>query len=186
MLNGFCFRIYLLLERIIAAVIITAINARVPHFSRLRWLLRSGMSGMKAIDRNCRTRDFTWIQAFTVSAFTMVVFGIVGADSSFAAELTQFPGLPDPGKATQLNVQAGTTDNGAGKAAAVLRGPDSSLQLCVTAKYTSGQSRDWTGGVSYKADPADVVRVDADGMVVPLRNGKSTITVTGANGLSGS
>ena len=60
------------------------------------------------------------------------------------------------------------------------------MQLCVTAKYTSGQSRDWTGGVSYKADPADVVRVDADGMVVPLRNGKATITVTGANGLTGS
>ena len=144
---------------------------------------------MKAIDRNCRrARSCTQAKAFRWTTPALALVSLLLACPAFAAESMQFPGLPDPGKAAQLLIAAGSTQNAtpAAESHTVLRGPDSSLQLCVTAKYTTGQLRDWTGKVTYTVAPEGIVRVDAAGTVIPLHDGKATITAAGAEGLSAS
>lgn len=98
-----------------------------------------------------------------------------------AADKPEAPGLGDPGKLTAVEITAGIpTEEGA-----VLRGRDARLQLIVTGKFESGQSRDYTRDVTYKIEPKDVVNVDETGMVTPITNGDATITATSKEGVVG-
>ena len=107
-----------------------------------------------------------------------------------AVNKKSFPGLPDPGKPVALLIEtagAPAAPAAAGKpAVATLRGPDARLQFVVTGKYDSGQVRDWTHQVTYAAQPANVVRIEPTGTVIPLADGRATVTVKGPGGLSAS
>jgi hypothetical protein len=63
-----------------------------------------------------------------------------------------------------------------------LVGKHSRQQLAVTAQLAPEQVRDVTRGVTYAAEPSNVVQVDAGGMVVPLADGAATVTAKAADG----
>ncbi len=67
-----------------------------------------------------------------------------------------------------------------------LRGPDARQQLLVTAKIGNGALRDYTRHVTYEALPAGVVRVEKDGLVVPVSDGAAQITAKSSGGLTAS
>ena len=66
----------------------------------------------------------------------------------------------------------------------MLRGRDAKLQLLVTAELDNGWLRDFTREAAYCVAPANVVKIDKSGMVLPLSDGTATITAAGAGGLS--
>jgi hypothetical protein len=80
---------------------------------------------------------------------------------------------------------AGTDEKDAGKPAKLV-GPDARLQLILTAKFADGKLADWTGQAKYSAAPEGVVRVDASGQVVPLKDGTATVKAVGAGGAAAS
>ena len=59
----------------------------------------------------------------------------------------------------------------------VLRGRDARLQLIVTGKYSSGQSRDLTRNVTWAFSEPGIVEITEDGFVTPLADGDVTVTV---------
>ena len=63
-----------------------------------------------------------------------------------------------------------------------LVGKHARQQLAVTAQLTPEQVRDVTRGVTYTAEPSNVVQVDANGMVVPLADGAAAVTAKAADG----
>ncbi len=50
-------------------------------------------------------------------------------------------------------------------------------QMIVTGHYASGQKHDLTHDVAYDVDAGQVLNVNAEGLVIPLTDGESTITV---------
>jgi len=85
----------------------------------------------------------------------------------------QAPGLGNPGKLTTIVVDSGRVKDGA----FLLSGRDASQQLVVTGQYDSGQTRDLTGKVQYKAEPDGIVTVDATGYVAPVKEGTAKVRV---------
>jgi hypothetical protein len=67
-----------------------------------------------------------------------------------------------------------------------LPGPDARQQLLATARFSNGSLRDWTRQVSYSVAPANVVKIDRNGLVLPIADGKATITAKDSGGLSAS
>jgi hypothetical protein len=63
-----------------------------------------------------------------------------------------------------------------GAPAITLRGKDAHQQLLVTGKFNGGELRDYTHQATYTAEPAGIVKVDAEGVVTPATNGSATIT----------
>lgn len=63
-------------------------------------------------------------------------------------------------------------------AVATLRGGDARLQLLVSGTGSDGQQWDLTRAVTYSAEPADAVRIDASGLVVPLADAAVTVTAS--------
>ena len=61
---------------------------------------------------------------------------------------------------------------------AILRGPDASQQLIVTAEYAGEDvpARDVTHEVTFKTEPEGILQVDEKGEVTPVANGVATIT----------
>lgn len=115
----------------------------------------------------------------------IAMMAALSAAHSFADEPTPPapPHISHPaGQINALSIQAGSTDETSVGAVttphATLPGPDSRLQLVVTARYTSGEVRDCTGSVSYVAAPAGIIKVNADGSVVPLADGSATVTIS--------
>ena len=98
----------------------------------------------------------------------LAVFNPLQAAEEKPAKLA-VPGLGDPGQLVGVQIE----DTGAFN----LSGPDASLQLVVTGKYSSQQLRDLTQAVTYQATPENIVRVDAQGIVTPVADGKATIKV---------
>ncbi|HZE97620.1 MAG TPA: DUF1549 and DUF1553 domain-containing protein [Planctomycetota bacterium] len=83
------------------------------------------------------------------------------------------PEAPAP---ASLSIQAaGTDDQDAGKAAS-LTGPESRLQVVVTATLPGGRLVDWTGAAKYTAAPEGIVTIDETGLVTPLKEGTATVT----------
>ena len=107
----------------------------------------------------------------------LLAAGPTWADETEQAPAVQIPGLGDPGKLTAVQFEAFPLDT--------LVGRDARRQLVVNGRYSSGQVRDLTSKVSYQTEPAGVVRVETDGLVIPLADGKVKVTAT-AEGLSGS
>ena len=85
----------------------------------------------------------------------------------------QAPGLGNPGKLTAVVVDSGRVKDGV----FILSGRDASQQLVVTGQYDSGQVRDLTGKVQYKAEPDGIVTVDATGYVAPVKEGTAKVRV---------
>lgn len=69
-------------------------------------------------------------------------------------------------------------DSGIAGAVATLRGGDARLQLIVSGTRADGQQQDVTRVVTFSAEPAEAVRIDADGLVTPLSDAGVTITAT--------
>ena len=65
-----------------------------------------------------------------------------------------------------------------------LRGPDARQQVVVSLTADDGRPRDVTRAVTFTAEPADVVAVDATGLVTPLRDGAATVTARTGDGLA--
>lgn len=84
-------------------------------------------------------------------------------------------GLGDPGALTGLRIEPNLDGKGV-----LVRGRDARQQLFVTGAYSSGQLRDHTRTVQYAVEPADLVEIDANGHLVPRKDGKGVIRVTGS------
>ncbi len=69
-------------------------------------------------------------------------------------------------------------DSGIAGAVATLRGGDARLQLIVSATGRDGQLWDVTRAVTFSAEPADAVRIDSNGLVVPLADAPITVTAS--------
>jgi hypothetical protein len=65
-----------------------------------------------------------------------------------------------------------------------LRGTEAKQQLVLTAVAEGGPVRDATREVRYQISPANIARIDTNGLVVPLADGKATITAKAASGIS--
>jgi len=65
-----------------------------------------------------------------------------------------------------------------------LVGPDARLQLVVTKQLDDGRAEDVTRVATFKMEPADVITIDATGLVSPLADGEATVTITSEDGLS--
>ncbi|MEK6235336.1 MAG: DUF1549 and DUF1553 domain-containing protein, partial [Planctomycetales bacterium] len=87
------------------------------------------------------------------------------------------PGLGDPGKLQELVFE--------GAKELTLRGPDARLQLIVTGKYESGQTRDLTREVTYDLSPKGIVSVGSTGLALPEADGKVNVTVKTKDGMVG-
>jgi hypothetical protein len=119
--------------------------------------------------------------ATLASLFCFAITGALGLSgpiaSSTAAEAVVAASLPGPGpikdlQIEKLEIETGQTVNGA----ATLSGLDARQQLVVTAHLAGGQLRDLTHDVVYEAVPAGIVTVDKTGQLVPLVDGRTTIT----------
>ena len=106
---------------------------------------------------------------------------------STALTLLVLAALASPDEAerpsTLLLHAAGADEKDAGKGA-TLTGPDSRIQISVTATYGDGRLRDWTSKVTYTATPTGVVEIDTQGRVTPKGNGRAEVVAKGAGGLS--
>jgi hypothetical protein len=65
-----------------------------------------------------------------------------------------------------------------------LAGKHARQQLAVTLEQPAGQARDTTRAVSYVAEPAGIVQVDAAGLVTPLADGSATVIAKSTDGAS--
>src|SRR5215213_198467 len=92
------------------------------------------------------------------------------------------PKAAAPRKVVSLNVIAGSGGEGQPLR---LRGADARQQLLVTAKLDDGTLRDETRAVKYDIKPANVVKVDTNGFLVPIGDGTATITARAPNGTNG-
>jgi hypothetical protein len=68
------------------------------------------------------------------------------------------------------------------KAGIVLKGADARLQLIVTGDLDSNGVADLTRAVTLSAAPANVVNINANGLVTPAADGRATITAKSADG----
>lgn len=66
----------------------------------------------------------------------------------------------------------------------VLRGPDARRQLVLDGMYADQPIRDVTHLAQFEVHPAGIVQVNADGLVLPLADGKATIVAKGPAGLT--
>jgi hypothetical protein len=90
----------------------------------------------------------------------------------------KLPALPDPGELQRIAVEYGL----ASTEGFTLAGRDARQQLVVTGHYASGQVRDLTHSVGYAAEPTGIVEVDSTGLVSPMAEGRTTLTVRHPNG----
>jgi hypothetical protein len=87
-------------------------------------------------------------------------------------------------KATALTLHA-QTDGTPGEVLR-LRGPDARQQVLATASLPDSSARDVTRQVSYEVAPENIVKIGKSGLLVPLHNGKATVTAKTSDGLSAS
>ncbi|HKS38357.1 MAG TPA: hypothetical protein VJW76_14280, partial [Verrucomicrobiae bacterium] len=104
---------------------------------------------------------------------------MLGAPPGFALDSPS-----SPAGATNLHIEFQNGDEAPAVKPLVLRGKDAKQQLLVTAKPTGGAPRDFTRKVVYSVTPANVVRIDKIGTVIPLGDGTATITAKGPNDLT--
>ena len=110
--------------------------------------------------------------------------------ATFAAGLTavekqEAPGLGDPGDLLRISIDKREDDSGDRFAKfAVINGPDVRRQIVVTGHHSSGQLRDLTHDVSYSTDPEGIVDVDETGLVTPITDGKTTVSIKGPSDMA--
>ena len=102
---------------------------------------------------------------------TCALFCVMPTSNVVAAE---FPGLGPKGDLVRIEFEsAGVT---------ALVGQNARKQLLVTGIYSSGQKHDFTHDVTYAVDAGNVLRVEKDGLVIPMADGSATITATETSG----
>ncbi len=118
-----------------------------------------------------------------LAATFLLAANALGATSS-AAEVKppKAPGLGDPGQLAEVVIDSGRSVDGGFK----LDGQDARQQLVVSGRFSSGQTRDLTGSVSYEVAPEGIVTVEKSGLVIPRSDGTATITAKTAAGPVGS
>jgi hypothetical protein len=84
----------------------------------------------------------------------------------------------DAGKATGLSILVASADEKDAGKPAKLVGPDARLQLVVTAALPAGKFKDATWEAKVEAAPEGIVRIEAGGRLVPLKDGKTTLKAT--------
>ena len=109
----------------------------------------------------------TAISGFLTCALlgAMLMSEVVAAD---------FPGLGPKGDLVRIEFES--------VGATALVGQNARKQLLVTGVYSSGQKHNFTHDVTYAVDAGNVLRVEKDGLVVPLADGSAMITATEASG----
>ncbi len=122
---------------------------------------------------------FTLALAVCSGLFSSAI--IARADGPSAPALALAPtSRPDLGKPTVLTLDFGRN----GGEGFILSGRDARQQLAVTATYSNGQLRDVSHSLSYTAEPANVVAISESGVVTPVAEGQTKITIHDANGLT--
>jgi hypothetical protein len=121
-------------------------------------------------------RGSTSPRSVTIAIVALLMLGTVPGSA------TDSP--TSPGQATGLRIHFQGDDETPAPQPLVLRGKDAEQQLLVTAKLENGSLRDFTRKVSYSIDPANVVKVDKAGTVLPLSNGTAIITAKGPEELT--
>ncbi len=116
----------------------------------------------------------------------ILVIAVLAITAPLMAAGPSFPGLGHPGKPTKLWIHVGHTDAEAANQSAKIVGPDDRLQLVVSTSYDSGQIRDHSRSVRYMVTPEQIVRIEPGGRVVPLADGKVTVTVESPENLKAS
>ena len=114
-------------------------------------------------------------------AFIVKPVGLLLAISPFFSSAATKPKAPTP-KIASLEIAAASSEAGH---SLHLRGADARQQLLVTARLADGSLRDETRAVKYEVKPANVVRVDTNGFLVPLGDGTVTVTARAPNGTNG-
>jgi len=89
-----------------------------------------------------------------------------------------------PAEAGRLRIHFQSDEEEPAAKPLVLRGKDAKQQLLVTARLSNGAPRDFTRKVAYTITPANVVKIDRAGTVIPLGNGTATITAKGPDELT--
>lgn len=125
-----------------------------------------------------RTRSFSHRPGgtFVIAAIALLMLGTAAGSAQDSPA--------SPTNAASLCIQYQGDDQAPGAKPLVLRGKDAKQQLLVTAKPAAGAPRDFTRKIVYTVTPANVVRIDRIGTVIPLKNGTATITAKGPNGLT--
>ncbi|HWE01008.1 MAG TPA: DUF1549 and DUF1553 domain-containing protein [Tepidisphaeraceae bacterium] len=88
------------------------------------------------------------------------------------------PAPADVGALKNITIYAGTE----GAAPLRIRGADSRQQVNVTGEYATGAVRDLTRTAKYETSPAGIVQVDDNGLLSPLADGSTTLTVRTKDG----
>jgi len=70
-----------------------------------------------------------------------------------------------------------------GDKAIEIRGPHARQQLLVTGRSTTGELTDQTRDVVYTTEPANIIEINADGKMSPLRDGLVSVTASSTGGL---
>ena len=113
---------------------------------------------------------------FRTALSAVLVFAFFNALLTPEVATAEFPGLGPKGDLVRIEFEsAGAT---------ALVGQNARKQLLVTGIYSSGQKHDFSHDVTYSLDAPNVVRVDKDGLVIPLADGSATITATESSGKS--
>ena len=115
------------------------------------------------------------------SFIALITFAIFMASAAPATFAIMTPPVAEVGALKQITIYAGVEL----AAPLQLRGADARQQLAVTGLYASGATRDLTRLVRYEASPANVVQIDAAGLLSPLAEGSATVLARGADGVTG-
>jgi hypothetical protein len=113
-------------------------------------------------------------------AVMLIVFVFCFASTSQAAESSE---RKQPGKLTSLLLHVQTPSESEPAQTLHLRGADARQQLLVTAKFDTGEVRDFTRQVSYETSPSGIVQIDKTGRATPVADGTATITAKSKDGL---
>jgi len=124
-----------------------------------------------------RIRDvWACVRLLTLAGGAAWVFAAVAADQAPSQEVSKPVGIYFE---NQPGTQPATTNQ---NQSVRLRGSDARHQVLLSAKYSDGTTRDVTRIAKFEAEPAEVVRVERSGRLVPLADGKAAIRARLENG----
>jgi hypothetical protein len=108
----------------------------------------------------------------------VIVAALVASLNASGPALAAPPGLGPKGELVKIEIEnAGTPQ---------LIGRGARKQMLVTGHYSSGQKHDLTQDVAYSVDAAQVLTVDAEGLVIPQADGEATVTAREPGGKTAS
>ena len=104
-----------------------------------------------------------------------LAFGLIALTMSTPSQAATPKGLGEPGQLVQMRLEPNKDGKGV-----LLRGRDGRQQLIATGIYSTGQLRDETRKVQYSVEPADIVQIDSNGHMTPLKDGRAVIKAIGS------